>query len=540
MEIELVDKIIEAHMEPQFARERIKSLNGVWQCNGHMINVPYAPEAKLSSYEARDQVLDENWDGHLTYENNFELPKEFALPRVLIHFGAVDQVADIYVNGVHVGHHEGGYLSFVLDITDAVKKQQNNVLRVEVVDTLSTEYPYGKQHKHPHGMWYTTVSGIWKSVWLENVPEEYVKKWKIKPSLSSVTFIAKTNMGNTYKKKLEISSPQRWTPDNPKLYPVKVKLGEDVFYSYFALRTINIQNIDGVNRVCLNDKPVFMHGVLDQGYWPEGIYTPPSREAYEQDILAMKNLGFNMLRKHVKVEAPYYYYLCDKLGMMVCQDMVQNGSYSYIRDTALPNLSLKRRKDTRNVKGDESRRKIFIGHCRDTIAEVYNHPSVVMYTIFNEGWGQFQSDRLYELLKELDPDRLFDSTSGWFAQTKSDFDSEHIYFRNKRLHPRVRPMFLKECGGYVLPIENHLWNSDEEYGYGACKSKEQLTAKIEELYEEMVIPAIPKGLCGCVFTQLSDVENEINGLFTYDRKVCKVIEERMRQIAEKVSMDLLF
>ena len=282
-----------------------------------------------------------------------------------------------------------------------------------------------------------------------------------------------------------------------------------------------------------------MHGVLDQGYWPEGIYTPPSREAYEQDILAMKNLGFNMLRKHVKVEAPYFYYLCDKLGMLVCQDMVQNGSYSYIRDTALPNLSFKRRKDTRTVRGDEARRSFFIRHCRDTIAEVYNHPSVVMYTIFNEGWGQFQSDRLYELLKELDPGRLFDTTSGWFAQSRSDFDSEHIYFRNKRLYPRLRPMFLKECGGYVLPIENHLWNSDEKYGYGACKSSEQLTSKIEELYEEMVIPAIPRGLCGCVFTQLSDVENEINGLFTYDREVCKVIEKRMRQIAEKVSLDLL-
>lgn len=523
-------------MKPQLSRQRVKCLDGIWQCNGHSINVPYAPESELAEYEDKATVLDENWDGHLKYETSFTIPEEFDLTRTLLHFGAVDQVADVYINERHVSHHEGGYLSFEIDITEAIDLKGENSLRVEVVDTLSTMYPYGKQHKHPHGMWYTTVSGIWKSVWLENVPDEYVTEWKITPSLDNADFYCLTNKGQEYSYNLKMDNPENWTPEEPKLYPIHVTVGEDEFDSYFALRTIQIKEVDGVKRVCLNDKPIFMHGVLDQGYWPDGIYTPSSHKCYDDDILSMKRLGFNLLRKHVKVEEDYFYYACDKLGMLVCQDMVQNGGYSYLRDTVIPNLTFKKRRDTYSIKSDQPRREFFIQHCKDTIAEVYNHPCVIMYTIFNEGWGQFESDYVYHELKLVDPDRLFDSASGWFAQKKSDFDSEHIYFKNKRLHPKKRPMFLKECGGYVLPIQGHLWNTKEKYGYGVCKNSEDFTSKIEELYRVMVIPAIPEGLCGCVFTQLSDVENEINGIYTYDRQVCKVDEDRMRALAEKLKV----
>lgn len=538
MNIELIDGISQSHYNPQLARQITYSLDGQWSCNGHPIRVPYAPEAKLSGYEDAESVLADDWDGKLEYVRSFMLPESFVLPRVLIHFGAVDQIADLYVNDKQIGHHEGGYLSFVMDITDAVRKGKENTIRLKVKDTLSKLYPYGKQHKKPHGMWYTTVSGIWKSVWLENVPEEYVSCWKISPKLSEVMFEAVTNKGNYYTDRLVIDNPINWTPDNPKLYPIEVRVGEDYFTSYFALRTIAIKEINGVNRVCLNDQPIFLHGVLDQGYWPDGIYTPSDRSRYDEDILAMKELGYNLLRKHVKVEDAYFYFACDRLGIMVCQDMVHNGPYSYLGDTIIPNLTFKRRKDTRRRKGDDARRKFFRQHCKDTIEEVYNHPCIIMYTIFNEGWGQFESDSIYEELKAIDPDRLFDSTSGWFAQKKSDFDSEHIYFKNKRLYPRKRPMFLKECGGYVLPIEGHLWNTGQRYGYGACKTGKQLTDKIELLYNVMVIPAIKEGLCGCVFTQLSDVENEINGLYTYDRKVCKVDKDRMKQIANRVAAEI--
>jgi hypothetical protein len=246
----------------------------------------------------------------------------------------------------------------------------------------------------------------------------------------------------------------------------------------------------------------------------------------------MKELGINLLRKHCKVEPDYFYYACDKLGMLVMQDMVNSGSYSFIRDTALPTIGFKKRGDLTGTGG--KRKEFFKAHVENTIEQVYNHPSVVAYTIFNEGWGQFESDKMYEYVKSLDATRLADATSGWFAQEKNDFDSEHIYFKAIEMEPKERPMFLSECGGYSMAVEGHYYSKYNVYGYGGSEDASKLTDDIVNLYEVMVLPAAPKGMCGCIYTQLSDVEDEINGLYTYDRKVCKVEKERMTAMAERL------
>ena len=284
----------------------------------------------------------------------------------------------------------------------------------------------------------------------------------------------------------------------------------------------------------MNGKPVFMHGLLDQGYYSDGIYLPAEPEEYDRDILRVKELGFNMLRKHIKIEPEAFYYYCDKHGMLVVQDMVNNGGYSFIGDTALPTIGMKKRKDTGKKIG--ATQKFFIQHTKQTIEHLYNHPCIVAYTIFNEAWGQFQSDRMYDYVKEWDSTRLIDSTSGWFWQEKNDFDSEHIYFKVIDLEPKERPLFLSECGGYTRAIDGHSYAKYASYGYGGADSEEDLTDMIVDMYEKMVLPGIKKGVCGCVYTQVSDVEDEVNGLFTYDRKVCKVDKERMKEIAEKLKI----
>lgn len=514
---------------PQMKREKYAILDGDWYLNGQPIRVPFPPQSELSGYTG--EVPE-----YMVYEHRFTVPKGWNQGRIILHLGAVDQLAQVHINHKILGRHEGGYLPFFFDITEYVNWDEDNFLEVIAKDDLSPDYPYGKQSGNPKGMWYTQVSGIWQPVWIENVPDRYIEKLIMKPDLEKVQIQIVMSDKTIRYKEIEVPDPIHWTPENPHLYWTTITEGEDCVETYFALRTIDIREIDGIKRVCLNGKPIFLHGVLDQGYFQKGIFLPQTEEDYDKDTLAMKELGFNLLRKHIKIEPEYFYYACDKLGMLVMQDMVNNGEYSFRRDTLLPTIGFKKQNDSRlNI--SQRSRQIFKKHTKETIEHLYNHPCIVAYTIFNEGWGQFNSDEMYDYVKELDDTRLVDSTSGWYAHMKNDFDSEHIYFRLKRLKVKERPLFVTECGGYKYLEKDHFFG-EKEYGYGTCKDKQELTARIEKMYEKMIIPGIKNGVCGCIYTQLSDVEGEINGLYTYDRAVCKVNGQQLKGIAKRIQQEI--
>ena len=464
----------------------------------------------------------------------------------MLHFGAADQHLRCFVNDKKVGTHIGGYTAFSFDITKALKEGENTI-RCECFDDLRNQlHPYGKQTVKRGGMWYTPVSGIWQTVWLESVPQTHIESLhienrhdyveiSIEPALEGKVIIPELGEFLLRNGKLSISHEglHLWSPEDPYLYNFTIETDTDKVESYFAARTIESKMIDGVPRLLLNGKPYFFHGLLDQGYWPESIYTPPAPESYADDILAMKKLGFNTLRKHIKVEAEEFYYQCDKLGMVVFQDMVNNSDYSFFRDTVLPTVGIQKRKD-KHLHPDENSRRVFIETMTATVKQLQNHPCILYWTIFNEGWGQFDSDRVYGILKELDDTRIIDSTSGWFRRKISDVESLHIYFNFwHRLKPhKTRPLVLSEFGGFALPVEGHIFNPDNAYGYKNCKSLEDFQEAFEKLYRERILPAIPKGLCGAIYTQVSDVEDEINGILTYDRRVNKGREEAMQALAE--------
>ena len=436
----------------------------------------------------------------------------------------------------------GGYDAFSCDITDFL--QEENELTVRATDDLrSYVLPYGKQTLKRGGMWYTPVSGIWQTVWLEEVPQSYITGLDIQTDLNRAVITVTPGLCGTVlfegqsiplqdgKAVLKPRELQCWSPENPHLYTFTVEAGADRVESYFALRTLSVKTVNGVPRLCLNEKPYFFHGLLDQGYYSDGLFTPASEENFENDILQMKALGFNTLRKHIKVEPEQFYYLCDKLGMVVFQDMVNNGRYSFLRDTALPTIGLQRRSDRRLHRDPESR-KAFLQGMEKTVQQLRNHPCVCYWTIFNEGWGQFDSDRVCRHLRALDSSRMIDTTSGWFRGKNTDVESLHIYFGSwKKLKSKDRPLVLSEFGGYCYAVEQHLFNPQKSYGYKACKTQEDLCRDLEKLYTERIIPAARKGLCAAIYTQVSDVEDEINGLLTYDRRVCKVQPEPMLKIA---------
>ena len=535
---------------PQMRRSSYQSLCGTWELNGSPIRVPYPPQSALSGYGKK---VGKN----LVYKTSFRLELREAEKRTLLHFGAVDQVAEVLVNGVSLGTHEGGYLPFCFDVTEVLTEGENK-LEVRVTDTLSHVYPYGKQRKDRGGMWYTPVSGIWQAVWLEQVPQNHITSLEITPNLTGVEIKINAVGGGDARVRVQLpdggvleqtlregrgtvtlpkDALRLWTPDSPYLYDMTVHYGDDTVETYFALRTVEIGDVGGVQRVLLNGKPVFLNGVLDQGYFCDGIFLPASPSEYERDVLRMKALGINLLRKHIKIEPACFYYACDRLGMLVMQDMVNCGDYSFLRDTALPTIGMKKLDDTkcRTLKGQKV---FFEAHMTETQKYLYSFPSVISYTIFNEGWGQFESDRMYRIAKENDPTRLYDATSGWFWQNESDFDSHHVYFGTEKPQPEKRPMLLSEFGGYTMAVEGHIYAKYASYGYGAAKDKSELTEQICVRYRELVLPVIPQGCCGCIYTQVSDVEDEINGFYTYDRKVCKVDQQKMRELAEKMNTTL--
>jgi len=419
------------------------------------ITVPYPPESRISGIN-RPLAEDESY----IYTREFDLPDDFNKGKILLHFGAVDQVAEVTVNGFCAGSHTGGYLPFTLDIT-ALAVPGLNVISVEVADPMDTDLAYGKQRRDRGGMWYTPISGIWQPVWLESLPENHISSLRLTPSLDSITIetvggaeektvVIKTENGDishTFtgnKTEIAIENPVLWSPENPYLYYFTITSGEDRIESYFALRTVTVENVKGQRYICLNGKPYFFHGLLDQGYFSDGIYTPATPRGYVWDIENMKKLGFNVLRKHIKVEPDLFYYYCDKMGMIVFQDMMNAGKYNYIIDTVLPTIGMKK-----GVTHTPSRKRkeYFERESRQLADLLYNHPSVCYYTIFNEGWGQYDADRIYREMKEYDPTRIWDATSGWFIEKESDVDSHHIYFRRIKLKAKKeRPLVLSEFG----------------------------------------------------------------------------------------------
>ena len=527
----------------QMRRDSYVNLNGIWELSAegetYKIRVPFCPESLLSGVQRHFPE-----GTPLEYRRKFTLPEDFNQGRVLLHIGAADQIAQIYVNQVHLATHIGGYNSFTVDITSAL--QDENELCIICTDDLHDQsQPYGKQvlPEKRGGMWYTPVSGIWQTVWLESVPDTYIENLKIEnrgysvtisitPALEGTVTVPELGVYDLVNGQVTITpeNPHLWSPEDPYLYDFTVETAQDKVASYFAIRSLDIKE----NRLCLNGKPYFFHGLLDQGYWPDGLFTPAAPECYTEDILAMKKLGFNMLRKHIKVEPEEFYYQCDRLGMVVFQDMVNNGDYSFLRDTALPTVGLQKLAD-KNLHRDEKTRREFLRQMEHTVRQLWNHPSICYWTIFNEGWGQFDSDNVYKFFRKLDDTRFIDSTSGWFRRKNSDVDSRHVYFKPIKLTAGEKPLVLSEFGGYSYKPEGHVFNTESTYGYGKYKDAEQFTQAVAKLYEEQVIPASKAGLCAAVYTQVSDIEDETNGILTYDRKVCKLSEEVMLPIAKALT-----
>ena len=539
------------HPTPQLKRPGYLCLNGEWdfvktkseqvERFDRRILVPFPPESALSGIE--EAVLPGD---HIHYKRSFSLPEEFSGKRVYLHFGAVDQTCKVYLDGALLGEHRGGYLPFSFDITDKLVGDKGEIY-VVAEDGLDHKYPYGKQKYKRGGMWYTPVSGIWQTVWLEARPENHVEDIKITPYEKGVKIvltggaehkkITLTDSGEVFEfdgniAYVEPRDLKLWTPESPYLYGFTLEAGEDVFESYFAIRWVDVRNVGGVDRICLNGEPYLFNGLLDQGYYPDGIFLPATEQGFIDDIKMAKSAGFNMLRKHIKIEPMIFYYLCDKLGIALFQDMINNGKYSFFKDTALPTVStvtLQRMND-RCFNRSKEARAIFEETMYLSADHLYNVPSIVYYTIFNEGWGQFNADEMYRKLKGYDPTRIIDSTSGWFRRHESDVDSRHIYFR--ALAPKKldgRPLVISEFGGYAHGVDGHRF-SEKIYGYRVFSTPSEYEDAICNLYDTEVRHLTEKGASAFVYTQVSDVEDEINGLVTYDRQVVKVDLERLKSI----------
>lgn len=529
---------------PSLRRESYLCLNGEWEFAAtdasreptafdRRITVPFPPESRLSGIAT---VFPDGTG--LWYRRRFTLPEGFCRGRVILHFGAADQTARVWLNGKPLGSHEGGYSHFSFDMTDTLTAGEN-LLTVCVTDELDSHIlPYGKQKHKRGGMWYTPVSGIWQTVWAESVPAEYIRDILFETHGDRVfaridgasageirVFTPGGELSVPFsdgRAEFTLDSPRLWSPEDPYLYRAEVTAGEDKIRTYFAVRSLEIKTVGGFPRLCLNGKEYFFCGVLDQGYYPDGIFTPASPSLFEDDITAMKSLGFNTLRKHIKVEPELFYYACDRLGMVVFQDMVNNGRYSFLRDTALPTIGIKGLPDRRMHRDRRHRdgrtREAFMRGMEETVGAVRRHPSVCYYTIFNEGWGQFCGDDAYRRLRALDDTRFIDTASGWFRCRESDVESLHVYFKPVKMPKSQRPIVLSEFGGYSYKLPGHAYNTEKTYGYRFFDDPEKFEAALRRLFDDEVLPARGRGLSAAIYTQLSDVEDETNGLLTYDRK----------------------
>ncbi len=544
---------------PQFKRDSYISLNGQWDLAfsqsdmlpkkyDYKITVPFSPECPLSGV---NRVLKHG--EYLIYEKRFTLPEGFNRGRVFINFGAVDQIAKVYLNGELVTEHHGGYTPFTAELTEALCDGENT-LNVTVRDFCEdNEYSRGKQKTKRGGIWYSPQSGIWQSVWLESTPKEYIKSFRITPDYDGeqVSFEFENAQGvqitvydgneviaDTSDTVIKLPVFKPWSPESPFLYKVIFTYGEDRVESYFGMRKFSTGvDKNGVPRLFLNNEPYFHNGLLDQGYYPDGFLTPPSNEAMEFDVKTVKECGFNMLRKHIKIEPMLWYHYCDVNGILVWQDMVNGGGVYGLEVSAIPFIGVnlddtdyKKFKRT-SVKA----RELYYKELREMVDALYNCPCIALWVPFNEGWGQFDSAKAYRLLKEWDKTRTVDSASGWHDRGVTDVISKHIYFTPIVVKQGDRPWLLTEFGGLSTRVKGHTFN-DKMFGYKIYRSKETLTRAYSRLFNKTIIPQIPKALSATVYTQVTDVEDELNGLLTYDRKVLKIDKEILKEINERVKL----
>ena len=547
---------------PQLVRDSYLSLNGVWEYairdnpklpdkyDGDVL-VPYSIETPKSGV---NKVLQPNQ--YLFYRLKLSLSPDFNKDKVILHFGAVDQIAKIYINRQFVMEHIGGFLPFEMDIKPYLTFQ-DDILEVVVQDLSDTSYhSRGKQRLKRGGIWYSPQSGIYMPVWLESVSKHYIESVKLTPDIDEKTikiyvksatkslkmnlegkiFDLKSNFENV----ISLEDVHLWNLEDPYLYQFSLESDDDKVDSYFAMRKISLsKDAQGHQRICLNNQPIFLKGVLDQGYYQEGFLTPNSDEDYINDINLIKDLGFNCVRKHIKIESLRWYYHCDRLGLLVWQDFVNGGTSYKFPTIAFPLITNVMHKDNHYSyfsRKDEAGRKEAIEEFKETINLLYNSPSIILWTIFNEGWGQFDSVPIYKMCKELDSTRLYDHASGWHDQGVSETKSLHVYFKRVKMPKekaiKDRAIILSECGGYNLRIKDHAFSS-KDFGYKQCKSEDELINNYQTLIEKDIISNIPKGLSAFIYTQLSDVEDELNGFITYDRQVVKVNKERIKELNDK-------
>ena len=551
---------------PQMVRQDWKNLNGLWdycvidelietlqdfKYEGKIL-VPFAIESNLSQVERGFKP-----NQTLVYRTTFKHKAKGVIP--LLHFDAVDYKCFVFLNGKKIGEHKGGYFNFTIDIKDALKEVGDNELIVLVQDPSDTgTQQRGKQKLEHGGIWYTPTSGIWQSVWIENVPTTYIEKIKIKPDIDGdfIDLYIAVNEPDKVEKytadiflqgkkiasaeselnqfRIRIKNPRLWSPENPVLYDIDVSCGTDEVKSYFGMRKFEMKN----QRFYLNNKPYFITGALDQGYFPDGILTPPNDQAMIDDIEFAKKVGFNCLRKHIKIEMMRWYYHCDRLGIIVWQDMINGGGpFNTWLHIIAPTLQLTIKDDQYEKFGrDDESRIEFKGDLGRMITQLYNVPSICLWGIFNEAWGQFDSEQMRRYAEALDNTRVFDTTSGWYNQG-NDLLSIHRYIIPFKMPKKEqRTIALTEFGGYSLAIEGHTY-SQKNFGYLTYKKLETLNKAIDKLYRKQVLPAKDKGLAACIYTQLTDVECEINGLITYDRDIVKINVDMMKAINADLTKD---
>ncbi|MHA1186941.1 MAG: glycoside hydrolase family 2 protein, partial [Candidatus Heimdallarchaeota archaeon] len=506
----------------------------------------------------------------LWYQRTFTLSKDWKNKRILLHFGAVDWECKVWVNKKEVGSHRGGYSPFTFDITEFVDFEKENQLQIRVYDPSEKgKQPTGKQWLKPAIVFYTTVSGIWQTVWLESVPKNYITVIKLTPDIDEKVIKIKTNVqlfeenenfkisgkitdnGKTLseftakineEKEVSLYQFNLWSPETPFLYDLEINLVKDgkvidSIESYFAMRKFSLEkDKEGIPRFHLNNEPYFMIGLLDQGYWPDGLYTAPTDEALKWDIELTKEFGFNTIRKHIKTEPARWYYHCDKLGVLVWQDMINGGGKAGI----IPNfiafaLGLQLNDSRCYWKTGQNKKWLrdnFEIELKEMIDSLYNVPSICMWVPFNESWGQFDAKRIGQWVMDYDSSRVVDHASGWFDQKAGHFISVHDY-KDKFKMPKkldTRGIVLSETGGYTLPIQECVWDPNKKFGYKNITNQVELENSYQNLVENILKPSIKQGLSGVIYTQTTDVEIEYNGLVTFDRKIKKMTADKIAKL----------